>query len=121
MGQAEVKAFLSWLADDRHVSASTHTRALSALLFQYGKVLGQQLPWLQDIGRPGRPRHVLQRMRRARLCDSRGTHRALERPLERLAVPVMTPHQPVDRISGVRGLREHPEPAQYTHTVSLYS
>lgn len=33
MGQAEVEAFLSWLASDRQVSASTHTQALSALLF----------------------------------------------------------------------------------------
>lgn len=58
MGQVEVEAFLSWLASDRQVSASTHTQALSALLFLYGKVLGQQLPWMQDIGRPRRPRHV---------------------------------------------------------------
>lgn len=58
MGRAEVEAFLSWLANDRQVSSSTHTQALAALLFLYGKVLGQQLPWLQDIGRPRRPRHL---------------------------------------------------------------
>ncbi len=58
MGQTEVEAFLSWLASDRQVSASTHWQALSALLFLYGKVLGQQLPWMQDIGRPRRPHHV---------------------------------------------------------------
>jgi len=53
-----VEAFLSWLADERHVAASTHRQALSALLFLYGKVLGMQLPWMQDIGRPRVQRRI---------------------------------------------------------------
>ncbi len=40
------------LASDRGLSPSSHRQALSALLFPYGKVLGQQLPWMQEIGRP---------------------------------------------------------------------
>ncbi len=52
MGKLEVEQFLSWLASERKVAASTHTQALSALLFLYEKVLGQELPWLRDIGRP---------------------------------------------------------------------
>lgn len=52
LGHAEVESFLNWLASERQVAASTHTQALSALLFLYGKVLGQHLPWLDDIGRP---------------------------------------------------------------------
>ena len=52
MGGPEVEAFLTHLASDRHVAPSTHRQALSALLFMYGKVLGQQLPWMQEIGRP---------------------------------------------------------------------
>lgn len=52
MGQAEVEAFLTHLAAERGLAPSTHRQALSALLFLYGKVLGQQLPWLQEIGRP---------------------------------------------------------------------
>ena len=52
MGAPEVEAFLSWLASDRQVSASTHNVALSALLFFYGKVLAVDLPWLKEIGRP---------------------------------------------------------------------
>lgn len=52
MGAAEVESFLSWLANERKVAASTHRQALSALLFLYGKVLGLNLPWLQAIGRP---------------------------------------------------------------------
>ena len=45
-------------AEDRHVAASTHNQALSALLFRYGEVLGIDLPWLDDIARPKRPRRV---------------------------------------------------------------
>ena len=55
MGQPEVEAFLSWLAAERQVAVSTHRQALSALLFLYQKVFGQQLPWMQSIGRPHRP------------------------------------------------------------------
>lgn len=52
MGGPEVEAFLSHLSHVGQVSASTHRQALSALLFLYSKVLGQDLPWMQDIHRP---------------------------------------------------------------------
>lgn len=52
MGGPEVEAFLSWLASTRKVSASTHKQALSALLFQYSKVLVVDLPWMANVGRP---------------------------------------------------------------------
>ena len=52
MGGAEVQAFLTHLAAVRGLSVSSHRQALSALLFLYGKVLGQQLPWMDSIGRP---------------------------------------------------------------------
>ena len=52
LGGAEVQAFLSWLASERQVAPATHKQALSALLFLYGKVLGLDLPWMKDIGRP---------------------------------------------------------------------
>jgi integron integrase len=52
LGGSEVEAFLGWLADERRVSASTHRQALSALLFLYQKVLGLNLPWMAEIGRP---------------------------------------------------------------------
>ena len=54
MGRPEVEAFLSWLSVERQVSASTHRQALSALLFLYQQVFGQQLPWMDAIGRPAR-------------------------------------------------------------------
>jgi integron integrase len=52
LGANEVEAFLSWLVNTRGVAASTHKQALSALLFFYGKVLGVDLPWMKEIGRP---------------------------------------------------------------------
>ena len=52
LGGAEVEAFLTWLASDRQVAPATHKQALSALLFLYTKVLGMNLPWMREIGRP---------------------------------------------------------------------
>ena len=40
MGAAEVEAFLNMLVNERKVSASTHNKALSAILFLYCEVLG---------------------------------------------------------------------------------
>ena len=40
------------LVNERNISSSTHRQALSSLLFLYGKVLGIDLPWLEEIGRP---------------------------------------------------------------------
>ena len=81
MAGPEVEAFPSWLSTERRVSVSTHRQALSALLFLYQQVLGQQLPWMEAIGRPQRkprlpevltPREVV-----AMLCLLQGTHRVL--------------------------------------------
>ena len=44
LGVAEVRAFLAHLAIEKHVSASTQTQALSALLFLYREVLQLDLP-----------------------------------------------------------------------------
>lgn len=52
MGSTEVEAFLTHLANDRHVSPSTHRQALSAILYLYKEVLNVDLPWMQEIGRP---------------------------------------------------------------------
>ena len=58
MGAPDVEAFLTMLATERKVSASTHNQVLSALLFLYREVLGIQLPWLDDIGRPHSKRRI---------------------------------------------------------------
>jgi integron integrase len=52
MGAAEVEAFLTYLATTRRVSPATHRQALCAIVFLYKHVLGTDLPWLQQIGRP---------------------------------------------------------------------
>jgi site-specific recombinase XerD len=52
MGQAEIEGFLSMLANEKQVSPATHRQALNALLFLYRQVLGVELPWMNDIGRP---------------------------------------------------------------------
>jgi integron integrase len=52
MGMEDVQTYLSMLANDRRVSASTHRQALSALLFLYRQVLDVDLPWMQELGRP---------------------------------------------------------------------
>jgi len=51
MGAAEVEAFLSHLATDRGVSASTQNQALCALLFLYRKMLEVELDWVDNITR----------------------------------------------------------------------
>ena len=55
MGALEVEAFLTNLATRDCVAASTQNQALSALLFLYREVLGQELPWMEDIRRAKRP------------------------------------------------------------------
>jgi len=57
-GAQEVEAFLSHLANVGNVSASTHQQALSALLFLYKEVLGSELPWLENLTRPKKPKRL---------------------------------------------------------------
>ena len=52
MGAGELRDFLSHLAVDRKVSASTQNQAKSALLFLYGQVLKIELPWLDEVISP---------------------------------------------------------------------
>jgi integrase len=81
MGAEEVSRFLSFLAVEGKVSASTQNQALAALLFLYGSVLGVDLPWLDDLVRAARPHRlpvVFSRDEvRAVLLALRGTPRLL--------------------------------------------
>lgn len=52
LGQTEVEGFLTMLATEKQVAPATHRQALNALLFLYRQVLGMELPWMQQIGRP---------------------------------------------------------------------
>lgn len=55
MGAPEIEAFLSMLANQRDVAASTQNQALAALLFLYKQVLGVDMPWLDGITRAKKP------------------------------------------------------------------
>jgi site-specific recombinase XerD len=56
MGAAEINEFLTHLAVDRNVSASTQNQALSALLFLYRELLGDDVPWLGNLVRATKPK-----------------------------------------------------------------
>jgi len=51
MAENEIRQFLAHLAVDLHVSSSTQTVALSALLFLYRSVLKIPLPFIEDVER----------------------------------------------------------------------
>lgn len=58
MGAADVEAFLTYLANQRHVSSSTQNQALSAILFLYREVLALDLPWLVNFERSKKPKRL---------------------------------------------------------------
>jgi integron integrase len=58
MGAPEVSAFLTWLATERQVSASTQRQALAALLFLYQKVLQVEIPWVENIVHAKQPQRL---------------------------------------------------------------
>ena len=51
MGEQEIREFISDLAVNAKISASTQTVALSALLFLYREVLKKELPYVHNIER----------------------------------------------------------------------
>ena len=55
MGEDEIAAFLSHLAIDGHVAASTQNQAFSALLFLYQQVLDRKLDYVVGVERVRRP------------------------------------------------------------------
>ncbi|KKW67536.1 integrase [Lampropedia cohaerens] len=49
MGAREITAFLTYLAVERQVSASTQNQAKSAILYLYKEVLALEVPWLDEV------------------------------------------------------------------------
>jgi integron integrase len=58
LGARALEAFLTHLAVERKVSAATQNQALQALLFLYRVVLSVKLPWLENVTRAPKSRHL---------------------------------------------------------------
>jgi integron integrase len=58
MGEAEIGQFLSALATDLRLSASTQNQALNALLFLYREVLNKQIGFVGGVVRAKRPHRL---------------------------------------------------------------
>jgi integron integrase len=58
MGAPELTAFLSNLAVQSNVAASTQNQALNAILFLYRDVLKIDLPWMEDVQRAKKPQRL---------------------------------------------------------------
>jgi integron integrase len=67
MAEEEVAEFLTHLARDLNVAASTQNQALSALLFLYKEVLKHEIGWLEKVERAKRPPKVPVVLSRAEL------------------------------------------------------
>ena len=55
MGKPEMEQFLTHLAVDKNVAASTQNQALAALLFMYKEVLQVEPPWVENVTRAKKP------------------------------------------------------------------
>jgi integron integrase len=58
LGAPEIESFLTHLATSMKAAPSTHKQALAAIIFLYREVLGMELPWMGEIGRPRTSQHV---------------------------------------------------------------
>ena len=58
MAEPELTAFLTYLAREANVAASTQNQALSALLFLYKEVLKMEVGWLGDVERATKPKRL---------------------------------------------------------------
>src|SRR4051794_34887595 len=72
MSEVEIGAFLSSLASDAQVSASTQNQALAALLYLFQQVLGREVAWLGNLVHAKRPNHVPVVLRREEARDVLG-------------------------------------------------
>lgn len=58
MGVEEVRQFLTYLAVEGGVAASTQSQALSAILFLSQHVLRQDIGWIDEVVRAKQPQRV---------------------------------------------------------------
>jgi integrase len=102
MGAEEVRAFLTHLATDLQVSASTQNQALNALVFLYGEVLHQPLGELEEYARVQRAPRVPEVLSREE------TKRVLAAVEEELALPLQLLYGSGMRVFELLRLRVHP-------------
>lgn len=58
MGEKEINRFLTYLAVNRKVAASTQNQALCAILFLYRHVLKKQIGWIDKLERAKNPKTI---------------------------------------------------------------
>ena len=88
MGEEEMTEFLTHLAGEGNVAASTQNQALSALLFLYKEVLKQDIGWLENVERVKRPARLRRRGRKkGTVCASCHLNRSESAPLSYLSRP----------------------------------
>jgi len=58
LGASEVEQFLTYLAVNGKVAASTQNQAKAALLFLYKEVLAMELPWLDNVEQAKTPKRL---------------------------------------------------------------
>lgn len=58
MGKVEIEQFLTYLAVEQNVAASTQNQALAALLFMYKEVLQVDVAWVENVVRAKKPRRL---------------------------------------------------------------
>jgi integrase-like protein len=75
MGEQEITHFLSALATEGHVSASTQNQALCALLFLYRQVFDRQVGWFEEVVRARPTATAARRVEPARSESTLGSSR----------------------------------------------
>jgi len=78
MGEADIAKFLSSLATDARVSASTQNQALNALLFLYRAVLHKDIGYVNGVVRARRPKRLPVVLTRQELRSILGQLRGLD-------------------------------------------
>lgn len=58
MAEKEIAQFLSSLANESHISASTQNQALNAILFLYREALGKNIGYVDGVVRAKKPRRL---------------------------------------------------------------
>lgn len=84
MGAEEINAFLTHLAVEKNVAASTQNQALSAILFLYRDVLEEEVGWIGGIVRATRPKRLPVVMEREEVAAVIGVMSGTERLIAEL-------------------------------------